>query len=350
MKERLQEFDILRAFCALSVIAIHVTAGFAEASDVGYVWNQAMRYAVPMFIILSGFMLFHADREKQKVSYVPFLQKRFKKVLIPYLLWTTFYVAYASRSQFDDWLVQNEAVIPLALWAKHLVMGTGYVHLYFLLIICQLYILYPLLLRWVRQSPLLALSVSFVVTLASQMMIYLHQTGVLVLPSIGIPYVILFPLWLFFFVFGMLASFWKERWQIKLQGTEWLWVIVWLSSFALLLVDSSMTDTYASSIKPTVILYTVSSYFFFYLLSLRVRIVGSRFNQLCNWLATHSFFIFLLHPLLLNQLVLHMPNWWQQDGGMLLLFGGVSVLSITLTMIASRFRFVTIFGGVYVGR
>lgn len=349
MKQRLREFDFLRAFAALSVIAIHVTAEYATKSGAGYLWNQAMRFAVPLFIMLSGFLLYYLELGRPKMGYLAFLRKRSKKILLPYLIWTCFYALYSMRGEAA--VVSAEPLYMIKLIAKHLVMGTGYVHLYFLLIMLQLYILYPLLRACLENWRAATLLISLAVTLFAQTMIYLHQTHVLVLPGIGIPYVSLFPIWLFYFVFGMLAAQQKERWEEKLRGKELPLALLWLISFGVLLADSRLTGTYASSIKPSVMLYCFTSFFFFYASALRWRTTKSKLGIWFDWLSTHSFLIFLLHPLLINQLVLQANrlgfiHLWSGVNGMLLLYAATALSSILITYLISFAPLTDLIGGV----
>lgn len=350
MKPRLREFDFVRAFAAMSVIAIHVTAGYTAYTQSGYYWNQAMRYAVPLFIIISGFLLYFAERDRPRLSYAGFLRKRFQKILLPYLIWTALYTAYSNRQHLAQWAV-NDPLHPVLLWAKHLVMGTGYVHLYFLLIVLQLYLLYPLLRNWLEKYQTLLVAGSFVLTLFSQTMIYLHQIQVLVLPSLGIPYVSLFPIWLFYFVFGMLAARHKESWEEKLAGKMLQVTLIWLASFALLLVDSRYTKTFASSIKPSIMLFCLASYFLFYLICVQVKETRGKIGKWLDWVALHSFLIFLLHPLLVSLLVAlanrsGLTKLWYGTAGMLFLYTTVTLLTVLITYLVSLTPFASLLGGV----
>jgi peptidoglycan/LPS O-acetylase OafA/YrhL len=352
MEKRLREFDFIRAFAALSVIAIHVTAGYVAVSGAAYVWNQAMRYAVPLFIILSGFLLYYAEKGRPPLSYRDFLQKRFNKILWPYLFWTMLYVVYSGRKQWGEWL-SGDYMQPFLLGGKHLLMGTGYVHLYFLLIMLQLYMLYPLLRQWLEKHAFSLLLVSFMLTLFAQTMIYLHQVHILVLPGIGIPYVSLFPLWLFYFVFGMAAAQHKETWEGKLKERKVLHTLLWAVSFIVLLVDSRLTQTQASSIKPSVILYCFASYFLFYAVALRLKETKRRVGRWMDWLSTHSFMIFLLHPLLLSLLTAlskYLPKLWSGPGGMLLLYTATTICTVLFTHLLSLHPRCPLIGGVYAGK
>ncbi|WP_134686093.1 acyltransferase [Brevibacillus migulae] len=346
MDKRLREFDFIRAFAALSVIAIHVTAGYLSSNQLAYVWNQAMRYAVPLFIILSGFLLYHVDKGRPPLPYGAFLKKRFQKVLWPYLFWTVLYVVYSGQAKWGEWL-SGQWWQPLKLSLEHLVKGTGYVHLYFVLIVLQLYVLYPLLRRWLEKHLPSLLLASLLLTGLAQTLIYLHQLQVLVLPSLWIPYVSLFPIWLFYFVFGMAAALHKSAWESRLNNRLIGLAVCWLVSLVLLLVDSRYTQTHASSIKPSVMLYCLTSYFFFYMVALRFKHLGNLAGRWLDWLSLHSFMIFLLHPLMLSLLAKHYPQLWPGTKGMLFLFLATTLSTVLLTYLLSFLPASVWIGGVY---
>ena len=50
---RIRQMDGLRAVAALAVVMIHVSAG--RMNPVGVSCNQTARFAVPLFIMLSGY-------------------------------------------------------------------------------------------------------------------------------------------------------------------------------------------------------------------------------------------------------------------------------------------------------
>jgi peptidoglycan/LPS O-acetylase OafA/YrhL len=350
VNQRLREFDFIRAFAALSVIAIHSTSGYVVQTTSGFVWNQLMRYAVPLFVILSGFLLFFRDKSKPPLSYSVFLKKRLKKVLIPYLLWTVVYVCYSSRHILFK-LISNEPGQLAALLSRHILRGTGFTHLYFVLIVIQLYMIYPILRSFMQRYPKHLLYGSLGLTLISQTAIYFSEIHLMFLPSLGIPYVSLFPIWLFFFVFGMYAALQKEVWDNYLIGKERIMVLIWLISFGLLVVDSQLTQTAASSIKPTVMVYTMASYFLFYSLALKWGHTKKKIGIYLDWLSKHSFFIFLIHPLFLNFLVYYEKHFaahpWKGNIGMYKLYLIVTLLAVTVSYAASKTRLFSPLGSVY---
>ena len=75
--------DGLRAAAALAVVMIHVSAG--QTTDAELVWNQLSRFAVPMFLVLTGFghagALTEGKFEPQGWTAV---RRRLSRVLPPY--------------------------------------------------------------------------------------------------------------------------------------------------------------------------------------------------------------------------------------------------------------------------
>lgn len=71
-----------------------------------------MRYAVPLFKIISGFLLYYSDLYKDRLNYMPFLKKRLNKVLIPYILWTIIYNLYYSRHSINS-VFERESLLNL---------------------------------------------------------------------------------------------------------------------------------------------------------------------------------------------------------------------------------------------
>lgn len=352
MKQRLYAFDDIRAFAAFSVIAIHATAPYVTAEPVGFVWNQFMRYAVPLFIILSGFLLYYADRKKDHLKYGQFMRKRLTKIFIPYLIWTLIYTLYKMREELAD---KGTEALPDVGWAFlcFLPDGSAFVHLYFLIIMFQLYLLYPALRLWVKRRANQALFISFLCTFLTQTWVYVHSVTEW---FIEIPQATrIFPVWLFFFVLGMYTAQYKGRWEAWLKRNDILLAFCWLISIVILLADSWITETYGASIKPTVVLYTITSYFLFYHVCTsrpRRKQQGGGFIQ---WLSAQSFLVFLLHPLILTVLRILPREYgddviWEGTGGMLGLFAATTGITLLLTYIISFTPLASILGGVRAGK
>ncbi|MGB2080006.1 MAG: acyltransferase, partial [Vibrio sp.] len=113
-KQRVFFFDLLRCVAAVAVIAIHVLAPYRDTLGVlpfnqwftAVAVNGASRWAVPVFILISGALLLSDQRPFDLKYYV---QRRLGKVLIPFIVWSIFYAYLSgwSASGFDADLAKD---------------------------------------------------------------------------------------------------------------------------------------------------------------------------------------------------------------------------------------------------
>ncbi len=100
MKDRVFFFDLARCVAAVAVIAIHVLAPYRnQLGDIPFdYWltavtvNSVSRWAVPVFILISGALML-SDSRPFELKY--YLKRRLGKVFIPFVIWSLFY-AYLS--------------------------------------------------------------------------------------------------------------------------------------------------------------------------------------------------------------------------------------------------------------
>ncbi|MDF2963159.1 MAG: acyltransferase [Paenibacillus sp.] len=147
-KSKLLELDIVRAIAILAVLVIHGTSEATVELPVGsgsqalyLAVNKLSNFAVPLFILLSGLVLFYRYIDdwsgKQAVS---FYMKRVKQILFPYLIWSAFYYLY------NQWIYDPARLHwDFAKFLDLLPWADASYHLYFMVIIVQFYLLFPLL-------------------------------------------------------------------------------------------------------------------------------------------------------------------------------------------------------------
>ena len=136
MKERVKSIESLRFIAISAVILIHTTTRTLEASGfdvVGFSWtlflNQISRFAVPLFFIISGFVLEINAREE---NYWSFLKRRFSKILFPYIIWSFFYYYLVYNNNHDS---LGEVILT----------GNASYQLYFIPALLIFYLTFPLL-------------------------------------------------------------------------------------------------------------------------------------------------------------------------------------------------------------
>lgn len=149
--EHLTEPDIVRGVAIIAVVAIHASAiaqsRMSAVSPLYAVYvtlTYVSLFAVPAFIFISGLVLAHVYREGIP-SYGTFLSRRIASIGAPYVIWSLFYYLYSARASH----------LPFGLaWlgglTKALLLGTAFYHLYFVVIILQMYLLFPAILGLVK--------------------------------------------------------------------------------------------------------------------------------------------------------------------------------------------------------
>ena len=87
-------YDYIRVFSCLLVIGIHcyVTNMSLTNNTDNYIYHfiqGIVRIGLPMFILLSGVLLFNKEKDEKLSNYY---YKRFVKIIIPFILYSLFYM------------------------------------------------------------------------------------------------------------------------------------------------------------------------------------------------------------------------------------------------------------------
>ncbi|NUN65214.1 acyltransferase [Pseudanabaena biceps] len=142
--------ELLRAIATTIVIGIHAshswwfgvhdTTSINPEIFINTAINQVGRFTVPIFVVISGFALAKSE-DKRPFDLQIFFQRRLWRILPPYILFSLLNVIGQLKFRQADWLDRLQQI-----W-QALSTGIGDYHLYFLGIIFQCYLFYPLLRR-----------------------------------------------------------------------------------------------------------------------------------------------------------------------------------------------------------
>ncbi|MDR0491207.1 MAG: acyltransferase [Oscillospiraceae bacterium] len=160
-EKRLIEVDILRGFAMLAVISIHVSniplTNLASSRWYlpVYLFNRFLIFAVPVFIIVSAMLAAYTENGRPTQLF-PYYKKKLIRILLPYLAWSLFYIAFNLATRGNS----LADLLSLKNWVSWILQGRAYIHLYYLAVIIQFFILFPLLIklaRLVKDRPLWAI-------------------------------------------------------------------------------------------------------------------------------------------------------------------------------------------------
>jgi surface polysaccharide O-acyltransferase-like enzyme len=139
------EMDTLRGIAILAVIAIHT---FGYSTPIGtinglQIANSVIAtfsgFAVPLFVFISGYVLSLNYHHQVTANYY---SKRIRAVIVPYIIFSIFYLLYELYGVYAG-IIQGG--FPSSLIIVFSLLTGRYGYLWFLLMILQLYLLYPLL-------------------------------------------------------------------------------------------------------------------------------------------------------------------------------------------------------------
>lgn len=151
----------MRAFAIASVVAIHTLMPYREILPPQApvrVFDDLLHYAVPLFVFISGALVWARPWRGGPGAYREFLSRRFSAIALPYLAWAALYSAI--------FVLQAEKTGPTLARLPGLVL-TGHVwyHLYFIPMLLTFYLLTPVAARLVRWQPELAVVAAYAVRL-----------------------------------------------------------------------------------------------------------------------------------------------------------------------------------------
>lgn len=329
--------DTTKVIAAIAVIGIHATSRaeihFAQAQNffsldfLGVVVNQWARFSVPLFIYLSGYGLALADRsqvagaEITLTRYAGFLRHRLPVILVPYLFFSGVAFAMAGSLAQDFHSCGGEAQslwaaffhscgnFPL-LWksiAGRLLTGSADYHLYFLVILTQCYLLFPLLSALAHRSIRVFRYLTWLLFFAVTALLY-KGSSELLLPALGWAHpgwhasVVIY--WLAYFMLGILHAQNPPRpWPRSLAAlSAGMAFVLVLAEYVHYSRQSTPVDYYNHFSRPSVLLYALAVIAGLHAWG-RGAALGSGVPQwwstTARW-ASLTFAVYLLHPQVLR--------------------------------------------------
>ncbi len=151
MREKIWFFDLLRVAAAIAVVVIHVLGPYRDQIGQLPDWqwisaitiNSLSRWAVPVFIMITGALMLSDQRPFEPVYYI---KRRLGKVLVPFLVWSVFYAFFSGLT-----VSGFNSAISWALLEK-MASHETYYHLGFFYYFIPLYLVIPLLQLWLRHA------------------------------------------------------------------------------------------------------------------------------------------------------------------------------------------------------
>ena len=318
---RVSAVEAIRGISMMGVIGIHIGAEYLANPSPNIhlvaLFDIGTRFAVPIFFFISAFGLFYGQSPSAPFSYRDFLVRRGRAVMIPYLVWSLFYLLH-------DAYTYGVGFPPLTALPSILFFGNAKYQLYFMVILIWFYLLMPLwrVLLARMTLPLLAgilvLQIAFDYWSSFDTAFNLYVYG---LPEGTLLRALLFyrlNYWVIHYVFIFLlggyialhfATFraWMERNAMRLYAFGILSLAALLAwYYKLLLVDgyTPLEGIYtAHQLSPLGIFYTVGATLALFAFFTRLG-TENALGRAFQLLGKHSYFIYLGHPIAITYLLM----------------------------------------------
>jgi surface polysaccharide O-acyltransferase-like enzyme len=314
---RLPWLDNLRIMAGLAVVMLHVSGftyrGYTGVVDESWMWgnlyNTGSRWCVPLFVMVSGYLLMKPGADQPAWD---FLRRRLARIMPALVVWPLIYMTYTYLSFGRPENLRT--ALGSMVWR-----GDAFYHLWFVYMIAGLYLLTPLLRRW-RD----ATSVPVQVAACSLMFILnlrLPGSGgaglgrLLQSPVAPAVVTVAIPFLGYYLLGGLLAGGQSSR-------RPWLWAALFLAALALTITGVAWRVQASGSLEaahilrvelaPGMVVMAVSLFQFFRGMP-GVRL-GGRWQAR---LAGSIFGIYLIHPLVIElfwRLGLHVDGWYSALG------------------------------------
>lgn len=249
-------------------------------------------FAVPSFLFVTGFFVAYAARGSQSKLSWKVVLTRLKNLLIPYLIWSVLiFISEALQGRSDTAFG----------YLTRILLGRAHVVYFYIPLLCQFYLLSPLVVPLAKTRACLLLVVAALLQVSALGLRYLSVFGIEI-PGLMAVIDLSFPMYCFFFVSGIVSGFHLPKLKEWLTKARWGLLTAAVILCVLTMVESEVVYRLTGLRRgagPTTIpasMYTTAFIFTF----LAFQNVSIPFPKQLAFLGTSSYSIYLIHPIVLE--------------------------------------------------
>lgn len=333
-KARVLWGDILRVTAMLMVILLHAMApyrySFFDNGDIPQYlvvgWLDGItRAAVPIFFMLTGYFVL----TKEHISYRPFIRKTIKNLVIPFIVFSFGIYVFLRLLNGDSWSLPNF----IATLSQR--PGAQY-QMWFMYIMIIIYLFIPYISKFVhslsrsdllRAITLIFLSGNLLYTINKISSAYNYNLfGGTYLPDILV------------YTNYLLIGYYLRNYQVSAKSRIGLYIaggvsLLLLPIATLIYTDYLDTDLLTSGLSIFSFFIGISGFIICQRLFTRITKLQPIINRLITVLSGLSFYIYMIHPAIIEVIRQHIYDFYAPNN--LLLQLGDVLVQFTITLAAS---------------
>jgi peptidoglycan/LPS O-acetylase OafA/YrhL len=286
-KNKLYELDYMRFIACFAVIIVHISAigvtEYIKGSFPNFLMltlNRSLKFTTPVFIFLSGVTSFYSySYYNKEFKYLEFLNKRLSKILVAYLVWSViYYLAYIRMGYHDK--------INIQFFIESVIQGTMSYHLYFVIIIVQMYVVGPIFYFLLKtKKKIMILAISAVITYLCAEFIRFDLSDRLFLK------------YMVFYMLGIYVSMEYHKYLRWINNNK-KYII---SAYVIMSIIYIIVTYYDMAVYTFVwFVFSFVSVFFVYGIGLLLKSMFSNIYGFIKLFGQSSYYIYLMHPLILT--------------------------------------------------
>ena len=317
-KPRLAAIEYIRGISMLGVVGIHIGAAYlGQHTTPDAIANPHIvalleiftRFSVPIFFFISAFGLFYNLDLSQPFVYKDFLKRRYKAVVVPYVVWSLFYIVHYCILWQDPGPLNPITIL------YDLFFGLANYQLYFMVLLIWFYLMMPMWVWAVKRLDNVKLFWLLVAQIAiNYLLCFIWNPYTIENPILNRFAIYHLNYWVIHYVFifllgGYLAVHmngfmeFMAKYRSGIVVFFWLTVAAHLGYYYYLLSVRGYTPlegvATAHQLAPTGIIYTLGASLFFFTIFTLWQLPDF-LRPVLALLGKHSYFMYLAHPLALT--------------------------------------------------
>ncbi len=332
---RKTEISMMNILLCLIVVFVHVSSAPVSQlnkESLQYItvmvpWRLSA-FAVQGFIFLSGLKFFIKGSESFR--YIPFLKKRIKTIIIPYLIWVMVYYVYFCSIGYFPFSIKDYII--------YVINGSIVSPFYFIVIIVQFYVLMPL---WIKLFNIIDKKILVVLSLI--IMIAAKRYLPDIIGSSFLYYDRIFTTYLFYWFFGCAAGIsYKNFKNFASKAFPFS-----ASSFGIIAITNSYYSLqsfayghYVPFLENLHVVYCITAILFTFGLFTILANKGIVLGSFLKNIDAASFYIYLSHCFVMNIVnhIIELCGVYSIGKAYLIRFISVYIITITLCVCYIKFK------------